>query len=122
MYTTYNTTETTRIPLRRGDGHIVGYIENSVAHKTVKKSKHFHRARQAWCLDVETFHQCKTYAHTIVLHEKQESVDYVITTEDFNRLKDKPFDEGFGLQYPLKIAHWQAKQHPLQLKLVEVGN
>jgi len=107
--------------LKRENGEIVGFIEDGIAHKTVKISKHFFKKYRAWCLDVFTWEQIQTSCHSIVLHDAENNVDYFVTCQEFNNHKGELFDFGYGQQYPLPLSCWHKRKKQIagQLSLFD---
>jgi len=102
-------------------GKVIGTLEGAVFTKSVRRSKHFLRALQAWGTDKQVLEDLKAEGCAVVkLIDRESGLVYEAPLERI-LAQGTEKDLGFGVQVFLPEKEWQVKD-PGQLALFkEVG-
>ena len=93
------------IPIRRGDGKVIGYVEGDTFHKTIKQ-EHYLRQPNAIAFDTSSLEQAEQAgAIKIVVSDSDTGIKYNATYKRL-RWRGVKFNRGHGHQIFLVMEQW----------------
>lgn len=93
---------------RKAAGQLKKEADRSTLVKTVAKSRHRHRALNAWGVDATLIDQLPADVDGITVNETEEGRTYSVSLADFLS-KAIRRDYGYGQQYFLPLPCWQVE-------------
>jgi hypothetical protein len=96
------------IPIRRGDGRIVGELRGDVLGKHAKR-EHMLRTPPAWAWDCSILDAAENAGARFTEIECDNGLIYRATLSDFRRY-GFPVNRGYGAQRGLALTYWQIRR------------
>ena len=90
---------------RKPAGKLIEEAGRLVLEKTVAKSKHLHRALNAWGIDATLIDRLPSEVNCITVREREDGDTYRVSVRTF-REKAIARDFGHGRQYFLPLSYW----------------
>lgn len=98
---------TYHVPVRAGNGRIVGILEGEVLKKKVRRSVHLLRQPRGWAWDVSILEEAEEHGalYTELIDEESTKIYWAPLSEFQSH--GVSIDRGFGKQIVLPLAYWQ---------------